>query len=100
VIASLLIPALAMAFARAPSKECTSAPECVLVKNTYCGDLQSITLGQDAKWADWEKKLAEASRADKVVCKPGARMDPRMFEPFCDNGQCAVRAKERPGLTR
>jgi hypothetical protein len=94
MIAGLLLPALALAFARAPMKECMSSPDCVLVRNTHCGDLQSITIGQDDKWAEWEKKLAASAKAEKQVCKPGSRMDPRMFEPFCDSGKCAVRAKD------
>lgn len=95
MIAALLLPALALAFAKAPRKECVASPDCVLVKNTYCGDLQSIALGQDEAWAKWEKKLAAASKEQGQACAPGSRMDPRMFEAICDNGQCAVRAKAR-----
>ncbi|RZA09908.1 MAG: hypothetical protein EOP11_00090 [Proteobacteria bacterium] len=89
----MLLPVLSFAFARAPLAECVTSPSCVLVKNTHCGDLQAITIGQDAAWAKWEKRLSEAARDQNQSCKPGSKMDPRMFEAFCDDGKCAVRAK-------
>lgn len=93
MIAALLIPVLAFAFARAPSAQCRMDAECVLVRNTHCGDFSAIVYGQDEAWAKWDAKQAEQARAEKRVCAAGSRMDPRLFEAWCERGQCAVRPK-------
>lgn len=94
MIATLLVPVLAFAFARAPTAQCQMDAECVLVRNTHCGDFSAIVYGQDEAWAKWDAKQSEKARAENKACAPGSRMDPRLHEAWCERGQCAVRAKK------
>ena len=93
---SLWYPLLAFAFSRGPSGVCRTDADCVLVKSTYCGTLHSITLGQDAAWAEWDAKQVKKSTEAKEACPAGPRPDPRLFDATCENRQCVVHPKAAP----
>lgn len=94
-VISLLLPALALAFSSAPSRSCKEDAYCVLVKETYCGGVSAIALGQDEAWAKWEAKLREKDTKAGRVCAAGERPDPRNFEARCLGGECAAVRKGR-----
>ena len=92
---SLLLPALALAFSSAPTRSCKEDVYCVLVKETHCGEISAVALGQDEAWAKWEAKLREKDVKAGKVCPAGPRPDPRQFEARCLGGECTAVRKGR-----
>lgn len=90
-----LLPALAFAFSSAPSRSCDSDTYCVLVRETYCGEVSAIALGHDEAWAKWESKLRAKDEKAGRVCPAGPRSDPRNFEARCQAGECVAVRKGR-----
>ncbi len=93
---AVFFPLLALAFSGAPKRECKEDAYCVLVRETFCGKLSAVALGQDKAWADWEAKERAKAMAEKRVCETKDRMDPRRHEARCENGLCVV--KELPAI--
>lgn len=91
----LLFPALALAFGFAPSRSCKEDAYCALVRETYCGEVSAVAIGQDAAWAKWEAKLREKDAKAGRACPSGPRPDPRNFEARCLGGECAAVRKGR-----
>ena len=85
--------ALALAFSSAPGRRCETDAGCVLVKETYCGELRAIALGQDKEWADWEAKLRAQDEKAGRKCSSDSRPDPRRFMARCESGLCTVAEK-------
>lgn len=81
------------AFASAPTQECKSSVECVLVRDTYCQEILAIRIDQDADWAKWEAKEKKRKETEKVVCKAREQVDIRLLEAKCENGLCVVGRK-------
>jgi hypothetical protein len=87
-------PALAaLAFSSAPGRHCEMDAGCVLVKETYCGQLSAIALGQGKEWSDWEAKLRAKDEKAGRKCPSGPRPDPRHFAARCESGLCTVAEK-------
>lgn len=89
----LLLSAMVWAFASAPTRECQSSAECVLVRDTYCQEILAIRIGQDADWAKWEAKERKRQEKEKVVCKAREQIDLRLLEAKCEGGLCVVGKK-------
>ncbi len=89
----LMLSVLAYAFSSAPTKECTSNAECVLVRDTYCKEILAIRIGQDEVWAKEEAKLRKKYEKEGRVCKAREQEDPRLLEAACVQNQCVVQTK-------
>lgn len=92
---ALFLPVLALAFSFAPSRSCKEDAYCVLVRETHCGEIGAVALGQDEAWAKWEAKQREKDVKAGKVCPAGERPDPRNFEARCLGGECSAVRKGR-----
>jgi hypothetical protein len=86
----LFFPVLAFAFSSGPKRTCTEDVGCVLVKETQCGEIFSVALGQDQAWADFQAK------AEKNACTQKERPDHRDYAAVCQAGECVAVKRPRP----
>jgi hypothetical protein len=99
VVIFLLLPALAFGFSSAPSRFCKEDAGCLLVQETYCGEIHAVALDQLKAWAGWEAKLRAKAEKEKKACTPGTRPDYHKYKAVCVKGQCEAVLK-KPGEPR
>jgi hypothetical protein len=96
MILFLLWPALALAFTSEPAKLCHDSADCILVQETYCGEIHAVAMDQLKAWAGWEAKLRAKDEAEKKVCPKGPRPRQMNYQAVCVSGECQAVLRAPP----